>query len=410
MAQFLQYIKLSIVIYLSSILQIKESECCALKKLFLAGLLGISLLVTGCTSNQSTSSTPSKDSIKIGWVGPLTGPTSTDGTLSRNATQLAVDQFNESGGLDGKKVELVAEDDQGKPEEALKGVQKLINSDKVTGIVGGGYSGPMKTVAPKVQEAKVPMVIAYAVHPDITKGGDFVNRVIYTADVQGKAMADYAINDLNKKNIAVLYVDIDYGISIYKSFKEEANKLGAKIVIERPFKMGDKDFSSILTTVKAAKPDALYVVGYYNEAAGIVTQSKELGIDSQFLGVDGFDSPKFLELGKENTDGATFSTSFYSTDKREVVQNFVRALHEKYKTEADMLSSQSYDATNVILEALKKAGTDKEKLAKAINETKDYEGTSGKISFDSNHEVVKPVIFMTVKDGKFQFVKSLNYK
>ena len=284
LAQFLQYIKLSIVIYLSSILQIKESECCALKKLFLAGLLGISLLVTGCTSNQSTSSTPSKDSIKIGWVGPLTGPTSTDGTLSRNATQLAVDQFNESGGLDGKKVELVAEDDQGKPEEALKGVQKLINSDKVTGIVGGGYSGPMKTVAPKVQEAKVPMVIAYAVHPDITKGGDFVNRVIYTADVQGKAMADYAINDLNKKNIAVLYVDIDYGISIYKSFKEEANKLGAKIVIERPFKMGDKDFSSILTTVKAAKPDALYVVGYYNEAAGIVTQSKELGIDSQFLG------------------------------------------------------------------------------------------------------------------------------
>lgn len=373
-------------------------------------MLGISLFLTGCASNQSSGSTSSKDSIKIGWVGPLTGPTSTDGTLSRNAAQLAIEQFNKDGGVDGEKVELVAEDDQGKPEEALKGVQKLINSDKVTGIVGGGYSGPMKTVTPKVQAAKVPMVVAYAVHPDITKGGDYVNRVIYTADVQGKAMADYAVNDLKKKNIAVLYVDIDYGISIYSAFKDEAKKLGANIVIEKPFKMGDKDFSSVLTAVKGAKPDALYVVGYYNEAAGIVTQSKELGINAQFLGVDGFDSPKFLELGKENTQGATFTTSFYATDAREAVQNFVKAWHDKYKdSEPDMLSSQSFDATEVILEAMKKAGKDRGKLAKAINETKDFEGTSGKISFNAQHEVVKPVIFMTVKDRKFQYVKSLNY-
>lgn len=380
------------------------------RSLILSGLLGISLFLTGCASNQSSGSTSSKDSIKIGWVGPLTGPTSTDGTLSRNAAQLAIEQFNKDGGVDGEKVELVAEDDQGKPEEALKSVQKLINSDKVTGIVGGGYSGPMKTVTPKVQAAKVPMVVAYAVHPDITKGGDYVNRVIYTADVQGKAMADYAVNDLKKKNIAVLYVDIDYGISIYSAFKDEAKKLGANIVIEKPFKMGDKDFSSVLTAVKGAKPDALYVVGYYNEAAGIVTQSKELGINAQFLGVDGFDSPKFLELGKENTQGATFTTSFYATDAREAVQNFVKAWHDKYKdSEPDMLSSQSFDATEVILEAMKKAGTDRGKLAKAINETKDFEGTSGKISFNAQHEVVKPVIFMTVKDGKFQYVKSLNY-
>ncbi|MDQ6597024.1 ABC transporter substrate-binding protein [Bacillus salipaludis] len=380
------------------------------RSFILSGLLVISLLVTGCASNQSSGTTSSKDAIKIGWVGPLTGPTSTDGTLSRNAAQLAIEQFNKDGGVDGKKVELVAEDDQGKPEEALKAVQKLINSDKVSGIVGGGYSGPMKTVTPKIQSAKVPMVVAYAVHPDITKGGHYVNRVIYTADVQGKAMADYAVNDLKKKNIAVMYVDIDYGISIYNAFKTEAKKLGANIVIEKPFKMGDKDFSSVLTAVKESKPDALYVVGYYNEAAGIVTQSKELGINAQFLGVDGFDSPKFLELGKENTQGATFTTSFFATDTREAVQNFVKAWHDKYKdSEPDMLSSQSFDATEVILEAMKKAGTDREKLAKAINETKDFEGTSGKISFDAQHEVVKPVIFMTVKDGKFQYVKSLNY-
>jgi len=380
-----------------------------------ASLLSISLLFSGCATKQNDSAkndsaaNSSGDVIKLGWIGPLTGPTATDGTHSRDAAMLAVDQYNKAGGIGGKQIELIAEDDQGKPEEALKGVQKLINNDKVVAVVGGAYSGPTKTVAAKMQELKVPMVIAYAVHPDATKGGDYVNRVIYTGPVQGKAMADYAVNDLQKKNIAVLYVDIDYGKSIYTSFKEEATKLGASVVIERPFKMGDKDFSSVLTAVKAASPDALYVVGYYNEAAAIVKQAKEAGVDVQLLGVDGFDSPKFLELGKSNTEGSTFTTSFYATDERQIVKTFVEEWQKKYNEVPDMLSSQSYDAATVIMEALKKAGADKEKLKQAINETKDLEGTSGKISFGANHEVIKPVIFMTVKDGKFQFVQSKAY-
>ncbi|WP_409346159.1 ABC transporter substrate-binding protein [Paenibacillus sp. MBLB4367] len=380
-----------------------------------AGVIAVSLMVSGCgakpTDSASNNNATNKDgtTIKLGWIGPLTGPTATDGTHSRDAALLAVEQYNKAGGINGNKVELVAEDDQGKPEEALKGVQKLINNDKVVALVGGAYSGPTKTIATKMQELKVPMVIAYAVHPDATKGGDYVNRVIYTGPLQGKAMADYAVNDLKKKNVAVLYVDIDYGKSIYTAFKEEIGKLGASVAIERPFKMGDKDFSSILTAVKAANPDAMYVVGYYNEAAAIVKQAKEAGIGAQLLGVDGFDSPKYLELGKSNTEGSTFTTSFFASDNRPVVKTFVTQWQEKFKDVPDMLSSQSYDAATVILEAMKKAGTDKEKLKQAINETKDLEGTSGKITFGSDHEVIKPVIFMTVKDGKFQYVKSKVY-
>ncbi|KPV55863.1 ABC transporter substrate-binding protein [Paenibacillus sp. A3] len=386
--------------------------------MFAAGVMMTTFLLSGCASGGGTTSSPanggaskeaSGDTIKIGWFGPLTGPTATDGTHSRDAALLAVEQYNAAGGINGKKVELVAEDDQGKPEEAIKAVQKLVNNDKVTAIVGGAYSGPTKTAAAKVQELKVPMVVAYAVHPDATKGGDYVNRVIYTGPVQGRAMAEYAVNELKKKNIAVLYVDNDYGKSIYTSFKENTEKLGAKITIDRPHKMGDKDFSSVLTAVKATNPEALYVVAYYNEAAAIVKQAKESGINAQLLGVDGFDSPKYLELGKSNTEGSTFTTSFYTTDNRPVVQKFVKAWHDKYKGEPDMLSSQSYDAAMVILEAMKKAGTDKEKLKQAINETSELEGTSGQIRFRTDHEVMKPVIFMTVKDGKFQFVKSQMY-
>ncbi|PYI53794.1 ABC transporter substrate-binding protein [Paenibacillus flagellatus] len=385
-----------------------------------AGLLSASLFLSACGSGAGGSASPASgknegasakpaETIKIGWFGPLTGATATDGTHSRDAALLAVEQFNKAGGLNGAKVELVAEDDQGKPEEALKAVQKLVSNDKVVAMVGGAYSGPTKTAAAKIQELKVPMVIAYAVHPEATKAGDYVNRVIYAGPIQGKAMADYAVNDLKKKNVAVLYVDIDYGKTIYGAFKEEAEKLGAKVAIERPFKMGDKDFSSILTAVKAANPDALYVVGYYNEAAAIVKQARETGIQAQLLGVDGFDSPKYLELGKTNTEGSTFTTSFYTSDTRPVVQSFVKAWQDKYKGEPDMLSSQSYDAATVVLEALKKVGADREKLKQAINETKELDGTSGKITFGKDHEVIKPVVFMTVKDGKFQFVKAKTY-
>lgn len=364
-------------------------------------LLAFSSLLAACGNNSN--------SIKIGWFGPLTGETATDGIHSRDAAQLAIDEVNKQGGINGKKVELVAVDDQGKPEEALKAVQKLINNDHVSAIIDGAYSGPSKTVAPKVQKAKIPMIAAYALHPDITKGGKYVNRVIYTGVVQGKAMADFAVNDLKKKNFAVLYVDLDYGKTIFGAFEQKAKELGANIAYSKTFEMGDKDFSSILTTVKASNPDALYVVGYYNEASAIVKQAKEVGLNTQLLGVDGFDSPKYLELGEKNTEGSIFSTSFYATDSRDVVKNFVKAWEAKYKSEPDMLSSQSYDSAMVILNAMKQAGTDTEKLADAINATKDFEGTSGKITFGADHEAIKPVIFMEVKDGKFQFVKAKIY-
>jgi len=383
------------------------------RNLFLVGVLSLSILMTGCGGEKTSSSTTggstptaAEETIKIGWYGPLTGPAAADGTDSRNGAQLAVDQFNRVGGLDGKKVELITEDDQGKPEEALKAVQKLMNRDKVVAIVDGAYSGSSKTVAPKVQAGQVPMVVSIATHPDVTKGGEFVSRVVYTGPVQGKAMANYAVNDLQKKNIAGLYVEADYGKSVFGAFKEEVEKLGGKIAMERTFRFGDKDFSSLLTAVKAANPDALYVVGYYNEAASIANQMKELGIDVPLLGVDGFDSPKFLELTRKNSEGAIFSTSFYKEDQRPIVQDFVREWTNKYKSDPSMVSSQGYDAAMVILEGLRKAGTDKEKLAKAIHEIKDLEGTSGKISFGPDHEVIKPIIFMTVKDGKFQFVTS----
>lgn len=371
-------------------------------RFFIAGLISLALTLSGCGNGSGDSS----DTIKIGWYGPLTGYAATDGTNSFKGAQLAIDKVNTAGGIDGKKLKLVAEDDQGKPEEAIKAVQKLINKDQVTAIIDGAYSGSSKTAAVKVQEAKVPMVVAIATHPDITKGGKYINRVIYTGPVQGEVMAEYAVNDLQKKNIAVLYVEADYGTSIFGAFKTKLEALQGKIVYANSFKFGDKDFSSLLTTVKMNKPDALYIVGYYNEAAAIANQVKEVGLDIPLLGVDGLDTPKYVELTKNNAEGTVLTTSFYLKDARPVVTEFVSEWTAAHKEDPGMVASQSYDAALVIIESIKKAGTDREKLADAISETKGLEGTSGSISFAIDHEVVKPVILVQVKDGKFEFVTS----
>lgn len=388
-----------------------------IKSFLFTGIVSLSLLISGCGAGQSGGADSSSNSagsgganssetIKIGFYGPLTGPSANDGTNSLQGAQLAVEAINAAGGIDGKKVELIAEDDQGKPEEALKAVQKLINSDKVVAIVDGAYSSSSKTVAPKVQESKVPMVVSIATHPDITKGGDYINRVIYTGPVQGAAMAYHVIQDLEKKNVAALYVEADYGTSTFGAFKELLEKMEGKVVYERSFKFDDKDFSSILTAIKGSGAEVLYIVGYYNEAAAITKQMKEVGLDIPVLGVDGMDSPKYLELAGDAAEGAVFTTSFNKDDPREIVQDFVKRWKEQFGTDPGMVGAQGHDAALVILEALKKVGTDREKLAQEISQTQNLEGVSGNISFNTDHEVIKEVVFLQVKNGKFEYLMS----
>ncbi|KAB2336065.1 ABC transporter substrate-binding protein [Cytobacillus depressus] len=387
-----------------------------MKKMLFLLLLVFSLILTACSAEKSEGKEGSKDSkknnqdaIKIGWFGPLTGPTSTDGQISLNASQLAVDQINENGGINGQKVEIISVDDQGKPQEAAKGVQKLMNSDKVAAVISGAYSGPTLAAASLVQKAGVPMIVSYAKHPEATKGGDYVSRMIYTSDVQAKALADYAVNDEELKTFAIVYMNIDYGIESQVALEKEISELGGNVLVSKSFNMGDTDFNSALSAVKEKKPDALFVVAYYNEGASIVSQARQMGLESRIIGIDGLDAPKYLELAGEHAEGTVISTSFYKADEREIVQNFVKAYKEKFNTELSITASQSYDAVLAIKDAIERSSTDREDIAKAINSTKDLEGTSGSITIDENHEVVKPIVFMKVENGEFKYLHSKTY-
>jgi len=350
-----------------------------------------------------------QETIKIGFFAPITGPAAADGMSAKNAVELGVKEVNEGGGINGKKVDLILYDDRLKAEEAVAIANKLIEKDKVAGVVSGSYSGPTRVVAPILQKAGMPMVAGYAVHPDVTwnpntkKPNDFIFRNGFLGEVEGAAAAEFAVKDLKAKRMSIIAMDNDFGRSISAGFAERAEKLGAAILTKQMYKFpGEKDFRPYLTTIKEGNPDVIFAAGYYSEAASIVRQAKELGIKSQILGEEGFDSPKFLEIAGDAAEGVIIATNLDRDDPRPLVQNFLKNYRAAFGHDADMVGASSYDAFMILVHAIKKAGTDPKAIRNALLETKDYNGLTGKISRFVQGEVVKPVQIQVVKDGKFR--------
>lgn len=347
---------------------------------------------------------PAQETIKIGFFAPITGPAAADGASAQHAVELGAKEVNGAGGIKGKKVELIVYDDRFSPQEAVAIANKLIEKDQVVGVVSGSYSGPTRVAAPIFAKAGVPMVAGYAVHPDVTKAGESNFRNGFLGEVEGGAAGEYAVKVLKAKSPAVMYMDNDFGREISAGFIKRAEKLGTKVVAQQVYKFpGEKDFRPFLTRIKEAKPDLIFAAGYYNEAALIVRQAKELGITVQILGEEGFDSPKFIELAGKDAEGVIIATNLDRDDSRPLVQNFLKSYKAAYGIDPDMVGASSYDAFMILVNAIQRAGsTDRKAVIKALLETKDYNGLTGKISRFVKGEVVKPVQFQIVKNGKFR--------
>jgi branched-chain amino acid transport system substrate-binding protein len=346
--------------------------------------------------------------IAIGFFAPITGPAAADGASAKNAVELGLKEVNDAGGIKGKKVNLIIYDDRLNPQEAVAIANKLIEKDKVVGVVSGSYSGPTRVTAPIFQKAGIPVVAGYAVHPDVTwdpkekKPNDFCFRNGFLGEIEGAAAAEFAVKNLKAKKISLIFMDNDFGRAISSGFAARAEKLGATILTRQMYKFpGEKDFRPYLTRIKEGNPDVIFAAGYYNEAASIVRQSKELGITSQILGEEGFDSPKFLEIAGPAAEGVIIATNLDRDDARPLVQNFLKNYQKAYNEDADMVGASSYDAFMILVNAIGKAGTDPKAIQKALLETRDYNGLTGKISRFVQGEVVKPVQIQVVKGGKF---------
>ena len=344
-----------------------------------------------------------QESIKIGFFAPITGPAAADGASAQHAVELAVKEVNAAGGIKGKKVELIVYDDRLNPQEAVAIANKLIEKDQVIGVVSGSYSGPTRVTAPIFAKAGVPMVAGYAVHPDVTKAGESNFRNGYLGTVEGAAAAELAVKTLKAKRIAVLSMDNDYGRELGDGFKARAEKLGATVVSYQAYKFpGEREFRPFLTRVKEANPDLLFACGYYNEGALITRQAKELGLKVPIVGTEGMDSPKFLELAGPAAEGLMITTNLDRDDSRPLVQNFLKNYRQAYSIDADMVGASSFDAFKILVAAIEKAGTDQKAITKALMETRDYNGLTGKISRFIKGEAIKPVQIQVVKEGKFR--------
>ncbi len=344
--------------------------------------------------------------IKVGVFMDLSGQTSSFGQSSVAGAKMAVEQINAAGGVDGRPIELVIEDDQGRPEQAATVVTKLINQDKVAAILGEVASSNSLAAAPIAQQAKVPMITPASTNPKVTQVGDYIFRVCFIDPFQGEAMATFASRSLRTHTAAILLdTNADYSRGLADFFEKAYTAQGGTIVDKQSYTNTDRDFSGQLTAIKAKNPEVLYVPGYYTQVGVIVRQARQLGYEGRILGGDGWDAPQLFELGGEALNG-TFITNHYSVDDPSpVIQKFIADFKAGHDGAApDAMAVLAYDAVNVLAAAIKKAGgTDPEDLRKAIRHTTDFEGISGKITINENRDAMKPAVVLEVQNGKFNY-------
>jgi branched-chain amino acid transport system substrate-binding protein len=373
-------------------------------------LLGLCLLCpilfAACSPDQPVES----NEIVIGEFGSLTGTTATFGISTRNGIDMAIDEINKAGGLLGKQVRVIVEDDQGKPEEAQTVVTKLITSDKVIAVLGEVASSRTLAAAPVAQENGIPMISPSSTNPKVTEIGDYIFRVCFIDPFQGFVMAKFASNTLKIKKAAILRdIKNDYSVGLANVFIENFKMMGGTIVADESYSEGDTDFSAQLTSLKAKNPEAIFVPGYYTEVGLVARQAKKLGLNVPLLGGDGWDSPKLTEIGGVDINGSYFSNHYSVEDPNPAIQKFVADYKARFNEVPDALAGLGYDSAKVLFDAIQRANSvEPAKIRDAIAATKDYPGMTGQITIDAQRNAVKPAVVLQVKDGKLQYVETIN--
>jgi branched-chain amino acid transport system substrate-binding protein len=347
--------------------------------------------------------------IVIGFHAPLTGFAAADGKSALAGGELAVEQINDQGGINGEKLKLVTYDDQADANQAVPIAKKLIQQDKVKIVISGSYSAPTRASAGVYQEAKIPYISAYAIHPDITRAGNYMFRASFMGEVQGRGGAKLVGDIMGKKNVTLITLANDFGAALAAGFKEGAPKFGIKIVSEYSYKMSDRQFGSIIASVKNDNPDALYASGYFFTAGPLVSQLRAAGLKMPIIGQEGYDSQQFINIAKEAAEGVVITTSLDRDSKVKQTQDFIRDFEKKYGFKTDMTAASAHTAIMIAADAIRRAGSmDPAKIRDAIASTKDLVVSTGTINFNKMGEVIKAVQVQIVKDGNFHHFATIN--
>jgi branched-chain amino acid transport system substrate-binding protein len=373
-------------------------------------LMGLSLAVVACQVSREPQTAQSKGDIPIGVYAAQTGSEAAFGTSTVEGEKLAADEINAAGGVLGRKIKLIIEDDQGKAEEAASVVTKLITSNDVVALLGENSSNQSLAAAPIAQTNKVPMVSVSSTNPAVTQKGDYIFRVCFTDPYQGKALAAFVSNNLKLKSAAIL-VDRknDYSVGLAEFFRKNFEANGGKIASEQSYSGGDTEFRPQLTTVKSSKPDILFIPGFYTEVGQIAIQARDLGITIPMLGGDGWDSPTVIQIGGKSVDNSYFSDHYFIGDPRALVQHFVSAIRKRTGMDPEATAALGYDAMKILAQSIQKAGSlDRQKIRDAIASTANYDGVSGKITMGPTRDPIKPVAIIKIENGKMNFAGWVN--
>lgn len=350
----------------------------------------------GCNSCNQKQNEDKNKIIKIGVVLPLTGDASVYGKAIKNGIELALSQSPIK-----DRLQLIYEDDKGTAKDGISATNKLAEQN-VNIIIGGAMSSVAAAIAPISKEKKITLLSPTATLPSLTDAGDYFFRLWPSDNYDGEIMAKFAYDSLHLKNVAVLYVNLDYGVGINQVFTEKYKSLGGNIVFDDGYSQGATDFKTQLQKIKTSKAEALYLPGYYKEIASILKQAKELNLKIQILSVNSFYDPKLIEIAGGLAEGAIFTYPTFDNEGTDhTTKNFVEQYNATYKANPDVFAAQGYDCLKVIESVIHAGNSDNEVIKTALSKIQNFNGVAGKFSFDSNGDVIKDLRLMTIKDGKF---------
>lgn len=362
---------------------------------WLVGLLaGVVFLFSGCARKSGV--------FKVGVIAPFSGPSAQYGEDIRRGYLLAVEEINAQGGVRGRKLQLLFEDSEGKPEKAVSAARKLIFMDKVKVILGPLWSSPVLAVAPICEREKVVLLSSGASSPKITKAGDYIFRN-EISDAYGAQKAAELYFKAGFRRIAILYINNDYGVGVKEVTEKVYRSLGGKVLLAEAFEQDATDFRTPLLKIASRKPQALLIVAY-KEAILILRQMEELGIHLQILGTPLMEDRELVEKCGKMAEGIIYA--YYGTfdpasrDKR--IQEFLRRFQKRFNTMPGYYAPLGYDAVYILAEAIKKGGFTAEGIKNALYKIRDFPGLTGRTSFDRNGDVIKPVILKIIKNGQFK--------
>ena len=384
-----------------------------LRRTLISGLCAtVMASAIGCKTNTQGSSAggaPGGSEIVIGHYASMTGSTAHFGQDTDRGVRLAIEEANAAGGVLGKKLKLVTLDTRGDSAEAANAVNRLIDVEKVSAVLGEVASSLSLAGGRVAQRRKIPMISPTSTNPKVTEVGDYIFRVCFIDPFQGKVMATFARNHLKLDKVAILKdVKNDYSIGLADAFQKSFTAAGGTIVVEQSYSQGDTDFSAQVTAIRGTQAQAVFVPGYYSEVGTIARTADRLGLKVPLLGGDGWDSPDLFKIGGDAINGSYFSDHFAPDVAAAKSQAFVANFTKKYGQAPTGLGALGYEAALVLIDAIKRAGkSDPSAIRDAIAATKDFEGVTGKISIDAQRNPQKSAVVLKVEAGKAKFETSI---